>query len=55
MVATVFKGLDGLPLQVEGVERGRMQAELCGLIARDTLLLVTKAGNRPGKAQKVGS
>ena len=55
MVATVFKGFDGLPLQLEGVECGRMQAELCGLIARDTSLLVTKAGNLPGKAQNVGS
>lgn len=32
-----------------------MQAELCGLMARDTSLLMKNAGNRPGKAQKVGS
>lgn len=30
----------------------RMQAELCGLIAMNALLFVTKAGNRPGKAPK---
>ena len=29
-----------------------MQTELYGLIAMNALLLVTKAGNRPGKARK---
>ena len=33
----------------------RMQAELCGLIARDALLSVAEAGNWPGEAQKVRS
>lgn len=33
----------------------RMQAELCGLIARDALLSVAEAGDRPGKVQKVRS
>ena len=33
----------------------RMQTDLCGLVARDTLLLVAKAGDRPSKAQNVGS
>lgn len=55
MITPVFRGLDGLPLQPESVERGqwmRMQAGLCGLIAMDALLLVKKTGHRPGKARE---
>lgn len=54
MITTVFRGVDGLPLQPEDAEGGqqmRMQAELCGLIARDSSLLVTKTRNWPDTAR----
>ena len=57
MVAIVFRGLDELPVHRGSVGCGpwmRMQAELCGLIATDTLLLLTKMWDRPGKAERVG-
>ena len=58
MVTTVVRGVNGLARGTGSVNRGqqmRRQAELCGLIIRETLLAVAKAGNWPGKAQKVGS